>query len=71
MVKLIYRTQEYTLPAGMTLRDALKKIGLSPEAVLAVCEGQLVTDDFILKDGLTLKLVAVISGGGRPGPRLL
>ncbi len=66
MVNLIYRGKTYTLPAGMTLRDALKKIGLSPEAVLAVLEGQMVTDDYILKDGQTLKLVAVISGGARP-----
>ncbi len=65
MVKLIYRGKEYTLPPGMTLRDALKKIGLSPESVLAVLDGQLVTDDVVLKDGQTLKLVAVISGGSR------
>jgi sulfur carrier protein ThiS len=70
MVKLIYRGQEYTVTPGMTLRDALKKIGLSPESILAVYEGQLVTDDFILKPDMTLKLVGVISGGsaasGRP-----
>lgn len=63
MVKLIYRGKEYTLLPGMTLRDALKKIGLSAESVLAVLDGQLVTDDVILKDGQTIKLVAVISGG--------
>lgn len=71
MVKLIYRGKEYLVPAGMTLRDALKKIGVSPEAVLAVLNGQLVTDDAILRADTTLKLVAVISGGadgatGRP-----
>jgi sulfur carrier protein ThiS len=63
MVKLIYRGKEYLVPAGMTLRDALKKIGVSPEAVLAVLNGQLVTDDTILIADTTLKLVAVISGG--------
>jgi sulfur carrier protein ThiS len=63
MVKLIYRDKEYLLAAGMTLRDALKKIGVSPEAVLAVLNGQLVTDDTILQADTTLKLVAVISGG--------
>jgi sulfur carrier protein ThiS len=63
MVKLMYRGKEYTLAPGMTLRDALKKIGLSAESVLAVLDGQLVTDDVILKDGQTIKLVAVISGG--------
>jgi sulfur carrier protein ThiS len=65
MVKLVYRSKEYLVPAGMTLRDALKKIGVSSEAVLAVLDGQLVTDDAILQAGTTVKLVAVISGGAR------
>jgi len=65
MVKLVYRSKEYLVPAGMTLRDALKKIGVSPEAVLAVLDGQLMTDDAILQEGTTVKLVAVISGGAR------
>ncbi len=63
MVKLVYRGKEYLVPAGMTLRDALKKIGVSPEAVLGVLDGQLMTDDAILQEGTTVKLVAVISGG--------
>ena len=63
MVKLIYRGKEHVVTAGMTLRDALKKIGLSPEAVLAVLDGQLITDDAILQEGVTVKLVSVISGG--------
>ncbi len=65
MVKLVYRGKEYLVPAGMTLRDALKKIGVSPEAVLGVLDGQLMTDDAILQEGATVKLVAVISGGAR------
>ena len=68
MVKLIYRGKEYLVPAGMTLRDALKKIGVSPEAVLAVLNGYLVTDDTLLQADSTLKLVAVISGGARGRP---
>jgi sulfur carrier protein ThiS len=63
MVTLIYRGKEYLVPAGMTLRDALKKIGVSPEAVLGVLDGQLVTDDAILQADTTVKLVSVISGG--------
>jgi sulfur carrier protein ThiS len=68
MVKLIYRGKEYLLPAGMTLRDALKKIGVMPDSVLAVLNGQLITDDTILQAETTLKLVAVISGGARGEP---
>lgn len=62
-VKMVYRDKEYEVPAGMTVRDALKKVGLQPETTLAVHEGKLLTDDTILKEGMQLKLVAVISGG--------
>lgn len=61
--KLIYRDQEWELRSGMTARAAIKKIGLDPEAVLVVRNGQLVTDDTLLKDRDEVKLIAVISGG--------
>lgn len=60
---LIYRNQEYQVRTGIALRDAIIKIGQSPEAVLAIRNGQMITDDEILKDGEVVKLVAVISGG--------
>jgi hypothetical protein len=46
------------------VRDAIKKVGLQPETILAVHGGKLLTDDTILKSDMkTIKLVAVISGG--------
>ncbi len=62
-VKLILRDQEYEVKPGMTLRHSLLKIGVQPEAVLAIRQGQMITDDEILRDEETIKLVAVISGG--------
>lgn len=62
-VKIKYRNQEYEVNTGMTVRDAIKKCGLEPEAVLAVAEGKLITDDTIIKEGMQIKLVAVVSGG--------
>jgi sulfur carrier protein ThiS len=62
-VKIKYRNKEYEVNAGMTVRDAIKKIGLEPEAVLAVSDGKLITDDTILREGMQIKLVAVVSGG--------
>lgn len=62
-VKLILRDQEYEVKPGMTLRHSLLKIGLQPEAILAIRQGQMITEDEILKDEDTIKLVAVISGG--------
>lgn len=62
-VKLILRDQEYEVKPGMTLRHSLLKIGVQPEAVLAIRQGVMITDDEILQDNETIKLVAVISGG--------
>jgi len=64
-VKLVYRGKEHEAVPGSTLRDAVRKIGLQPETVLAVVEGKLVTDDTILREGMQVKLVAVISGGAQ------
>jgi sulfur carrier protein len=64
-VKLVLRDKEYEVKPGMALRDSLLKIGLLPEATLAIRQGQMITEDEILVDGDVVKLVAVISGGGR------
>jgi sulfur carrier protein len=63
-VKLILRGKEYEVKPGMTLLDSLKKAGILPETVIAVRNGEMIEEDEILKDGATVKLVAVISGGG-------
>ncbi|MFZ5810097.1 MAG: MoaD/ThiS family protein [Chloroflexota bacterium] len=65
-VKIILRGKEYEVKAGMTLRHALEKIGVNRETVLATRNGVLITDDEVLQAGETIRLVAVISGGGRP-----
>ncbi len=62
-VKLILRDKEFTVKPGMTLRDALSKIDVLPESVLATRQGEMITEDEILKDGDEIKLIAVISGG--------
>ena len=64
-VKLILRGKEYEVKPGMTLRHSLLKIDVQPEAVLATRKGQMITEDEILKDGETIKLIAVISGGSQ------
>ena len=69
--KLVLRKKEYEVRAGMTVRDALKKAGIEPNSVLATRQGELITDDEILREGDVIKLVPVISGGApcrRPGP---
>ena len=63
MTTLVHRGRRFEVPAGSTLRDAIRKVGFSPEAVLATQNGELITDDRILKAGEEIRLVAVISGG--------
>jgi sulfur carrier protein len=62
-VKLILRDKEYEVRPGMTIRHALEKIGVQSEGVLPTRNGEVLTEDEILKEGDVIKLVAVISGG--------
>jgi sulfur carrier protein ThiS len=61
--KLILRKQEFEVKSGMTIRHAIEKAGINAESVLATRDGELLTDDEILREGDVIKLVAVISGG--------
>ena len=63
MVKIVYRDQEWEIKGGMTLRDAILKVGLNVEAVLALREGKLIAEDTILKDGDEIELIAVAAAG--------
>jgi sulfur carrier protein len=63
MVKLILRNAEVEVKPGMTLLSSLEKIGVLPESVIAVRNGEMILEDEILKDGDEVKLVSVISGG--------
>lgn len=62
-MKIIYRDKEWELKGNITMRDAIKKVGLHPEAVLALRDGKLITDDVIVKPDDTIQLIAVVSGG--------
>jgi sulfur carrier protein ThiS len=63
MIKLKYRKQEWELEGKLTVRQAVERVGLNPESVLAVRDGELITEDVRLQDGDEIRLVAVISGG--------
>lgn len=62
-VKILLRQKEFEVKSGMTLRQALLKLELQPEAFLATRDGEMITEDEILKEGDCIKLIAVISGG--------
>jgi sulfur carrier protein ThiS len=61
--KITYHKQEWEVNSGMTVRDAIVKIGLDPYAVLALREKKLVNDQTIIEPGDEIRLVNVISGG--------
>jgi sulfur carrier protein ThiS len=63
MVELVFRDKKFQVKSNITARDALRKIGIEPEGVLLVVNGKLTTDDVILREGDTVKLIAVVSGG--------
>jgi len=63
MAKLIHRTQEWEVKAGITIRDVILKTGLNPEAVLAVRDGQLINNDTKVQDSDIIRLIDVVSGG--------
>ena len=62
-VTIIKRKEEYKVRPGMTLWDALKKINVQPESVLATRDGTIITEDEILKDNQIIQLIDVVSGG--------
>jgi len=47
----------------MTIRSALLRLNIQPEAVLPTRDGELLTDDELLLEGDEIRLIAVISGG--------
>jgi sulfur carrier protein ThiS len=63
------RDKVYEIPSGMTVRDAMLRLGIEPDSVIPTRNGELITDDERLKDGEVIRLVAVISGGAGPAAR--
>jgi sulfur carrier protein ThiS len=47
----------------MTIRSALEKLDISPQAVIPTRNGELLTDDELIQEDDRIRLVAVISGG--------
>lgn len=61
--KVIYKKNEYEIREGITIRTALEKLGIQPEAVVPTKNGELINEDETIIDGDVIRLVAVISGG--------
>jgi sulfur carrier protein len=65
-IRLTLRKQEFLLEEkSIQVRQALQELHLSAEAHLLVRDGELLNENDYLRDGDEIKIVAVISGGGR------
>ncbi|HEY75241.1 MAG TPA: MoaD/ThiS family protein [Thermoflexia bacterium] len=62
-MRIIHRDKEWELEGRMTVRQAIEKVGLIPETVLAVRDGKLLTEDTVLEPDDEVKLISVVSGG--------
>lgn len=62
-MKIVYRDKEWVLRGGITVRDAIRKVGLNPESTLATREGKLIHEATILEEEDVVRFIAVISGG--------
>ncbi len=62
-VILIFRKQEYLLEGTITVKEALKQLGLSSESHLVVNQGELLNENDVLRNGDTVKIISAISGG--------
>ena len=62
-IKFILRKNEYALEGTHTVIQALRALGFSNETQLVVQDGEMLTENDVLRDGDSVKLIAVISGG--------
>ena len=60
---IILRNKEITLEKETSVMRAMELLEVSPEAYLAVKNGQLLTEDDRLLHGDVVQFVSVISGG--------
>ncbi len=65
MITLLIRKQVYEFPAPLSVKEALERLGLTPETHLVLREGILLEQEDQLRDGDVVKLIASISGGNQ------
>ncbi len=62
-VIFVYRKQTFELAGTLTVKDALRQLGLSPETHLVIREGELLNENDVLRDGEEVRIISAISGG--------
>jgi sulfur carrier protein ThiS len=62
-VTITLKNKSFSMRAGIPLHKALRILDIPANAHLALRDGQLITEDEMLRNGDCIELVAVISGG--------
>lgn len=63
MVKITLRGKMLEVTPGKPVGETMRALGYPPESYLVVRQGQLMTEDELLREGDEIRLVPVISGG--------
>jgi sulfur carrier protein ThiS len=62
-VTVIIRNQQQELPPEIPLKEALDLLGFSSETHMALREGEILSENEVLKDGDKVRLIPIMSGG--------
>lgn len=62
-IQVRYREQIFELEASLALLEALERLGIEPETVLAIRDGEMISGEYVLAEGDEIRLVGVIAGG--------
>ncbi len=63
VIRVHFRDRSWEFDRKITVKRLLEEIGLLPENVLVLRNGELITEDRRLYPGDEVKIVAVVSGG--------
>ncbi len=69
-MKVILRNprREVDVAGNRRVKEILRELSIIPETVLVICGDELVTADHVVRDGDTIELRPVMSGGVEPAP---
>ncbi len=62
-MKVIYQGKGYHFEKSLTVRELLKKLNLNPEEHVVVVDGQVYTEDRVIKKGSEVVIHKVTSAG--------
>ncbi len=62
-LRVVFRDRSWEFDRKMTVKRLLEQVGVLPESVLVLRNGEMVTEDRHLYPGDEVRIVAVISGG--------